>query len=241
MCYILAFIGPAPFVVEIFILVLLACYRVRALHRANNFSADPQARFLKVIMRLVWFLGLMYSFVLMFAIKDNTAVYVPIRFRCAPSNFSNPRYKLLNNVLTCIVILIPMMIIVGTNMFILIKISIFRIKRSLVLSDPPTFYGWVKTSFRKRDTVQSKQKYMTATINRCNHGNTAMTISLICCVFVISYTPLLVFIVLRTPHVPDWFQLFFTHCLSINITVNPFIYALRNVRFRNYVMNLCFP
>ena len=237
MCFFLAFLGPAPFVVEILVLVLLACSRVHALRRANNFRADPGT--LKKLVALAWFAGIIYSVILTFAIKGNTAVYVPVRFRCAPANFSNPQYKAVNMLLTCFVIFIPMVVILGANMFILVKISMFSIKKRVLLSDPPTLTGLLKSNVFKSNGNRSSQQVSIA-INRCNNGNPAVTISIICCVFVISYTPLLVFILLQTPNVPDWFQIFFTHCLSLNITVNPFIYALMNTRFRNYIMDICF-
>eukprot|EP00116_Pleurobrachia_bachei_P014576 sb/3474838/ len=71
-----------------------------------------------------------------------------------------------------------------------------------------------------------------------NTGNTVLTITLICFVFVASYTPLIVSIVLRNLKIsiPGWYDIFFTHSLSLNITFNPLIYAATNKRFRQYMI-----
>ncbi|KAL5271340.1 hypothetical protein ACHWQZ_G001843 [Mnemiopsis leidyi] len=230
LCYLLAFLGTMPFVVEILILVSLACYRVLVIQQASRpqvRSSEWKGESLRFIAILVWATGCAYSAILMFGVRDNYAQYQPLRFRCAPANFSNPKYKVLNNVLILCVIILPMVIIVTTNLFILFKVTKFRISRDLASLEEPTCFRLVSFYFsRKRNPQKSPSS-----------GNTVLTISLICFVFVASYTPLIVFIVLRSQrdYIPQWFQIFFTHCLSLNITLNPFIYALTNKRFRRFV------
>ena len=219
-----------PFVVEILILVTLACYRVLVIQQASRPQArtsDWREESLRFIAIIIWVTGCAYSAVLMFGVRDNYAKYQPLRFRCAPANFSNPKYMVLNNVLTFCVIILPMVIIVTTNLFILFKVTKFRIKRDLATLEEPTCCSLVSSYFsRKREPPACPTS-----------GNTVLTISLICFVFIASYTPLIVFIALRSQRdvIPQWFQIFFTHCLSLNITLNPFIYALTNKRFRRFV------
>ena len=232
MCYLLAFFGTMPFVVEILILVTLACYRVLVIQQASSprvRSSERRGNTLVIIANSCWAVGCAYSVILMFGIKNNVAVYQPLRFRCAPANFSNPQYKIINNVLTVCFILLPMLVIVTTNLFILFTVTQFRIRREIAAAEHPTCCGLVRSYItRKRKTRTSASQVS---------GNTVLTIWLICFVFVASYTPLIVFIALRSQRdfIPQWFQIFFTHALSLNITMNPFIYALTNKRFRLFL------
>ena len=221
-----------PFVVEILILVTLACYRVRVIHQVSCSrigASGVSQETLKIIVNSIWAMGCGYSAVLMFGIRGNYAKYQPLRYRCAPANFSDPRYKIVNNVLTFCVIILPMLVIVTTNLYILLKVTKFRIKREIAASDPPTFRGLLQSYLSR--------KHKTRTVTSPASGNTALTITLICGVFVASYTPLIIFIALMSQRavIPQWFQIFFTHSLSLNITLNPFIYALTNKRFRLFV------
>ena len=152
------------------------------------------------------------------------------RFRCAPANFSDPNYQVINNILTFLVIFLPMLVLLSSNLSILFIVTKFRIKREIAVSTYSSFCDY----FVGRVFKRKKQRLG---VPCPASGNTALTISLICCVFIASYTPLIVFIALRSQNyaIPGWYHIFFTHSLSLNIIFNPFIYALTNKRFRGFV------
>eukprot|EP00116_Pleurobrachia_bachei_P018847 sb/3479109/ len=81
------------------------------LHTQRRISGHKTDKY-RILVNLIWILGICYSFILMFGISDNLAVYLPERFRCGPSNFSNPQYRVVNTVLVFCVILLPMVVIV---------------------------------------------------------------------------------------------------------------------------------
>ena len=68
--------------------------------------------------------------------------------------------------------------------------------------------------------------------------NTIITISCVCWAFIISYIPTFIVVVMKTidPYlIPRWFEIIQLYGLSINTTVNFFIYIKTNKRFQNFV------
>ena len=249
LCYILAFVTPMAFVVEIFTLVGLTCNRVRILKNTQNriLQETMQTDSIRVVVNLIWISGIAYIFVLMFGIQNNYAIYQPERLRCAPANFSNPRHKVFNNILTTLVVFIPLLIIVVSNFYILICITKFRLKQKIRIYD---LDGPRNRSFldiiKKMSAVENIRGNRAGDCQTESHGSSysnrssaALTILLICLVFTASYLPLITFVILQSGSVnlPAWFSIYFTHSLSFNIAFNPLIYACTNRRFRLFLVD----
>ena len=67
-----------------------------------------------------------------------------------------------------------------------------------------------------------------------------ITISSICLAYLLSYTPFMLCEVLWYRNIqPGWYGMFYSYMLTLNTIVNPIIYTLTNVKFRDHLVRMC--
>ena len=66
-----------------------------------------------------------------------------------------------------------------------------------------------------------------------------VTTSCICWAYLLSYMPFMLREVIWATNIqPGWYGIFYSYMLTINSIVNPIIYTITNVRFRNYMLKI---
>ena len=106
---------------------------------------------------------------------------------------------------------VPMVTIVGANIVILAK--------------------FVRSSRDRDDRIQGKPK---------STRKATVTISLICWIYIISYIPsaLLVVLYMMKVQLPRWSYVSTQYALALNVIANPIIYTMTNRRFADFVQKL---
>ena len=202
-CYFSAFFSWfVPTNNEMMIIAALSLYRLQILQKPKAYRESIPLHKVYFLMVLI----LVYSCaagLIYIAAGNNTAHFYPEYLTCATSSYKQGHDSNHLNLITSIIfVLIPILIVITTNIAI---ISIFLRSRSNIEPCPTSAPG----------------------------ANLSVTLLCICCMFVLSYLPIVARDLL--PVIEPWYMTFQIYVMSINVVINPIFFLVKHKEFRDFI------
>lgn len=220
MCVVNGALSRALYISEILLTVSISCYRLWALRQPRSFR-----RAIKILHVRLYLVFLLVVSVLVTGVD----LFRGIRFQrhlmsCSSTNVTAAGAADTHPLLAlggALLVGGPMIIIVITNIMIVVITS-----------------GSKRTLRKTYKASRHYQKTSSARPPRSTSPNTVITISLVCWLFVVSYTPaiLLAGWVGAGHPPPEWLAPFAVTFLTINIAANSLVYGATNRSFRLFVL-----
>lgn len=225
------------------VIAMLSVYRVWMLKRTAARRNLINVTIIKVVLVCFFFVGAVYLTVLMSSL--NAKMFVnPHEHTCSSKIFQDPDYKIFAVLTVIVFVFVPMFVIVVSNV---VTITVFLKydhktshqtvtgARSYLQSRKSTVY----LSTTDPGTVQPETASTTTETNS-EYSRTILTLTAISTMFVLSYFLIVVknVMFLLGQGVPDWIVITWPYLLSINVVMNPVIYALMNKKFKKFLKDV---
>ncbi|XP_063685398.1 melatonin receptor type 1A-like [Bolinopsis microptera] len=236
------------------VIAMLSVYRVWMLKRTPARRNLINVTIIKIVLTCFFFVGAVYLTILMVSLDAKMFVN-PHEHTCSSKIFSDSEYKVYAISTVIVFVFVPMFVIIVSN---IVTIAVF-LKHDKKANPRTNPRNKSRLNNRKSTVYLSTEaqpaadttETTTTTTTTTSSNNSSMeshseyariiiTLTAISTMFVISYILILVknTMGLLGYDIPDWIVVAWPYLLSINVMMNPVIYALMNKKFKAFLRDV---
>ena len=235
------------------VIAMLSVYRVWMLKRTAARRNLINVTIIKIVLTCFFFVGAVYLTVLMVSLDAKMFVN-PYEHTCSSKIFSDSEYKIYAISTVIVFVFIPMFVIIVSNI-VTIVVFLKHDKKANPRTNPrnkshlnnrkSTVY--LSTADQHQippkpapDTTETTTIATSSMETHSEYARIIITLTAISTMFVISYILILVknTMGLLGYKIPDWIVVAWPYLLSINVMMNPVIYALMNKKFKAFLRDV---
>lgn len=235
------------------VIAMLSVYRMWMLKKTVARRNLINVTIMKAMLTGFFFVGAVYLTVLMSSLDAGMFVN-PHEHTCSSEVFKSSQYRVYAVATVIVFVFIPMFVIVISN---IVTIAVFlkyhqkaasnTTKKSHLTTRRTTGYfstnqpSGCSNNPSNTSTIESQpESHPVDQSSHSDHTRIIITLSAISGMFVLSYVLILIknTMGLLGLEVPDWIVVTWPYLLSVNVMMNPVIYALMNKKFKKFLRDV---
>ena len=225
------------------VIAMLSVYRVWMLKRTAARRNLLNVTIIKIVLTCFFFVGAVYLTVLMSCL--DAAMFInPHEHTCSSQIFKDPSYKVYAVSTVIVFVFVPMFVIIVSNTVTLTVFLKYHQKANPQPTNPKSHLHSRKSTVYLSTGETGGAVEVGDTPSNVDsiseHTRIILTLTAISTMFVVSYVLILVknVMFLLGYDIPDWVVVTWPYLLSINVVMNPVIYALMNKKFKKFLKDV---